>query len=290
MKRASGEQKVVVVVKTKKSGTQHHGGSWKVAYADFVTAMMAFFLVMWIVGMDSDVRDLVQGYFNNPVGFRRAFGAGQDPVSQGSTPVPSELQRIPLFVRQVQERSFEAARDRIVRDLMELAETQALAEHVEVVVTAEGLRIELREGPEGATFFDLGSSELRPAARAALGVIARNLGALSNPVVIEGHTDSTPYGSRSYSNWELSVDRANAARRALLSSGLDHGRIREVRGHADRNLRLPDSPFDPSNRRITLLIPYLDPTDHADRASASIEAAAVLERGPMAATRATRTR
>lgn len=285
--KPSAQGPKIIVVKKKKSGGSHHGGSWKVAYADFVTAMMAFFLVMWIVGMEADVKDLVQGYFNNPVGFRRAFGAGTDPVSQGSTPIPTNIQRIPLFIRQVQRRSFEEARDRIQRELATLAETQGLADQIDVVVTPEGLRIELREGSGGGTFFALGSAELRPAARAALDVIAKGIATIPNPVIIEGHTDSAPYGSGSYTNWELSADRANAARRALLASELDPTRIREIRSLADRALRISGDPFDPSNRRVTILIPYLETEDHADSVPRPTLLSSGVPRGPIALNRAT---
>ncbi|MEQ1856954.1 MAG: flagellar motor protein MotB, partial [Longimicrobiales bacterium] len=229
MSGGTKDKVVIVVRKRKKGGDGHHGGSWKVAYADFVTAMMAFFLVMWIVGMDSEAKDLVQGYFNNPVGFRRAFGAGADPTSQGSTPVPSDLQRIPLFIREMEERRFSAVRDEILRELEALEGAEGLESRIEVVVTPEGLRIELREGEGAETFFTIGSDELKPAAREALVVIARNLEAIPNHMVIEGHTDSAPFPSATYTNWELSVDRANAARRTLVESGFEPSKVQEVR-------------------------------------------------------------
>ena len=258
------DDKIVIVVKKGKKHHGHHGGSWKVAYADFVTAMMAFFMVMWIVGMDSDVKDLVEGYFNNPIGFRRVYGAGQDPTSQGSTPIPAELQRIPLFVRQLEERRFKAVRDDIEEQLRGVDGAEDFGAQVEVVITPDGLRIELREGPGGDTFFQLGSDAVNPATREALRVVALNNGELPNPVVIEGHTDASTYGSASYTNWELSVDRANAARRLLIGFGLDERRVLEVRGLADRHLRVPDAPLDPSNRRVSILIPYMDPVDSGD--------------------------
>jgi chemotaxis protein MotB len=262
---SDGNERIVVVYKKKKGGGRHHGGSWKVAYADFVTAMMAFFLVMWIVGMESDVKDLVQGYFNNPIGFRKAYGAGLDPVSQGSSPIESDLHRMPLFIRQVQERRFGAVRDDIERDLRSLTESDDFGPQIEVVVTPDGLRIELREGPDGETFFATASDEVKPAARRALGVIGRNLEGLPNHVVIEGHTDAAGYGSATYTNWELSVDRANAARRLMVEGGLDPGKVQEVRGYADRDLFSPEAPLDPANRRVTILIPYLEGVDSGDR-------------------------
>ncbi len=255
---------IVIVVKKKKNKGGHHGGSWKVAYADFVTAMMAFFLVMWIVGMDSDVKDVVEGYFNNPVGFRRAYGSGVTPVSQGSTPLPTALVRMPMFVRQVETRRMNTVREQILEDLEGVTGGDEFGSNVEVVVTPDGLRVELREGQSGSTFFQSGSDGVQPAAVEALRVIASNIDDLPNHVIIEGHTDSAPYGTQGYTNWELSVDRANAARRLLVQFGLPNSQIGEVRGHADRELLLADAPFDPSNRRVTILIPYMEIIDASD--------------------------
>ena len=266
MSTGGGDDRPIIIVKKIKKGGGHHGGSWKVAYADFVTAMMAFFLVMWIVGMDSDVKDLVEGYFNNPVGFRQAFGAGIDPVSQGENPIASELQRMPLFIRQMEERRFNAVRDDILEGLEGLSGVEDFGSQIEVVVTPDGLRIELREGRSGETFFTFGSDAVKPAAIEALRVVSTNVAELPNPLVIEGHTDAASYGTPSYTNWELSVDRANAARRILVDAGLSPGRVQEVRGHADRDPLVPDNVLDPSNRRVTILIPYLEVFDSGDLA------------------------
>lgn len=258
------DNNIVIVVKKRKKKGGHHGGSWKVAYADFVTAMMAFFLVMWIVGMDSDVKDVVEGYFNNPIGFRQAYGSGITPVSQGSTPLPLELARMPMFVRQVEQRRFNAVREQIIEELEGVAGGDEFGSNVEVLVTPDGLRIELREGPSGETFFLSGSDGIQPAALEALRVIGTNLQDLPNDLIIEGHTDAQPYGNSSYTNWELSVDRANAARRLLIGFGLPEARIAEVRGHADRQLLLMNAPLDPANRRVTILIPYMELVDTGD--------------------------
>lgn len=260
----SDNKNVVIVVKKVKKGGGHHGGSWKVAYADFVTAMMAFFLVMWIVSMDQGAKDLVEGYFNDPIGFRRAFGAGRDPLSQGSTPIPTDIQRMPIYIRQVEQRRFNAVRDQILRELEGTAGMSELSAQVEVVLTPDGLRIELREGEGAETFFTVGSAGVKPATVDALRIVVANIQELPNPVVVEGHTDSAGYPSDSYTNWELSVDRANAARRVLAEQGLSPERILEVRGHADRSLLLPDAPFDPANRRVSILIPYLVAEDTGD--------------------------
>jgi len=260
----SDNNNIVIVVKKRKKKGGHHGGSWKVAYADFVTAMMAFFLVMWIVGMDSDVKDLVEGYFNNPIAFRQAYGAGITPIAQGSTPLPTELARMPMFVRQVETRRFNAVREQIIEGLEGVTGGDEFGSNVEILVSPNGLRIELREGPSGTTFFMSGSDGIQPAAIEALRVIAENVEALPNDLIIEGHTDSAPYGTQAYTNWELSVDRANAARRLLVGFGLPERRVGEVRGHADRQLLLPESPFDPANRRVTILVPYMELIDASE--------------------------
>lgn len=251
------DDKIVIVVKKKARRGGHHGGSWKVAYADFVTAMMAFFLVMWIVGMDSDVKDLVQGYFNNPVGFRRGYAGGSTAISVGSSPLDGPLDRMPRFVRQLEERRFDAAREEILEGI-EPQPGDPMGPAVWVDVLEDGLRIELRERDGGGTTFAFGSNRVRPGMERALDVVAEALTKLPNDVVIEGHTDATAYGSEAYTNWELSVDRANAARRVLVARGLVPNRIVEVRGYADRRPVDANNPFAASNRRVTILVPFSD--------------------------------
>lgn len=254
----SDDQEVIRVVRPDEGGDDgHHGGSWKVAYADFVTAMMAFFLVMWIVGMDQEARELIQGYFNDPIGYKEAYGSGDSPVMDGQS--PSAMRRaggVGLTGKDRQRRRFEEVGERIKEKLESSPELADLAENIRIVVTEEGLRIEIAETADGETFFDLASAELKPAARKSLSLIAPELGRLENPVVLEGHTDARPLRRKGYSNWELSNDRANAARRALVSAGLRPARIREVRGYADRELREPDRPMAPANRRVSILLPF----------------------------------
>ncbi len=253
----SSDGRKIIVVRKKKSGHhEEHGGAWKVAYADFVTAMMAFFLVMWILGMDQGVKDMVEGYFSNPIGFKRAFSGGSNPLGQGSDPASMELTRAMLMTREHQKARFLDAAEEIEGKMSEVGVSRKTGAEVEVVVTDQGLRIELMETGEGEVFFDKASSALKPALKSILEIIAPELEALPNPVVVEGHTDALPFGRAGYSNWELSVDRANAARRVLVSSGLDPGRIMEVRGYADREPKDEADPLDPRNRRISILIPY----------------------------------
>jgi chemotaxis protein MotB len=159
--------------------------------------------------------------------------------------------------RSAEEKQFRELAEKIEARLEGPDGLGTIAAQIEVVVTEEGLRIELIEAEDGETFFAFGSAVLRPAALRALRIIGAQLHESSNsPIVVEGHTDSAPFGSAGYSNWELSSDRAQAARRALTSAGIRSTRIQHIRGYADRHLRNPDMPLDPSNRRTSVLLPF----------------------------------
>jgi chemotaxis protein MotB len=254
---ARGGKKIVIVKKKAGGHGGHHGGSWKVAYADFVTAMMAFFMVMWILGMDDQTKSAIEGYFSNPVGYRKGYGAGSSPIAIGST--VTNLQRTPLrlMVRANEEKTFEAARERIMDKLQANDSLAKLNAQVEVAVTSEGLRIELIESGSGDVYFPLGSAQIKPAIALVLQVVGSELATLSHPIVLEGHTDAAKFSpDASYTNWELSADRANAARRVLEASGVGQGRLVEVRGYADRRLRDVQNPSSAANRRISLLLPF----------------------------------
>ena len=270
--------RIVIVKKKKGHGHGHHGGSWKVAYADFVTAMMAFFLVMWIMGMDQGTRNMVQGYFQNPVGFRRDyFSGGSNPMMIGSAVVNLEFQNALIYRRQEDERRLRQAAQEIEDQLAALGILEEANADVEIVVTDEGLRIELMETGAQDALFASGSALLQPALRDVLAAVAAQIADLPNGVIIEGHTDAAPFGRPDYTNWELSADRANAARRVLLETGMPLESLNEVRSLADRKLKYPDQPLDARNRRITLLLPYNtpDPTEAeqaiADAAAGSTE-------------------
>jgi chemotaxis protein MotB len=252
-------QKVIVVKKKVKGHEGHHGGAWKVAYADFVTAMMAFFLVMWLLGMSQEARDLIQGYFSNPVGFSQTFrGGGMNPLGRGSSPTDLPINHTTMLSRAAQKERFEAAATRVKSELQEAGLIDGKTSDVEITLTEQGLRIELMEAGEGDTFFESASASLKPALVDILSVLAPELQALPNHLTLEGHTDALPFGGTNYSNWELSVDRANSARRVLEEMGFDAHRIVEIRGYADRRLKNPDDPFDAHNRRISILLPYVD--------------------------------
>jgi len=242
-------QPVIIVNKKKKHHGGHHGGAWKVAYADFVTAMMAFFLVMWLVGQSKAVKASVAGYFRDPGAFDTDGGRGVLPgVASSSetrpTPGPSAAETAAL----------DNAVARIRARLEQLPELATLRKQIEFSVTPDGLRIDLLEG-ERSSFFDSGSAELRGETERILSVIARELSQLPDHVELEGHTDSRPYAaSDRYSNWELSADRANAARRVMLREGLRADQLAAVRGLADRQPKVKTDPLDPRNRRVSILV------------------------------------
>jgi chemotaxis protein MotB len=167
-----------------------------------------------------------------------------------------DLRRAELITRDRQRQQFQEAAEEIERKMEETGLGASEASSVEMVVTDQGLRIELMETGEGEVFFEKASAALKPAIRSILTLMAPELEALPNDVVVEGHTDALPFGSTRYSNWELSVDRANAARRVLVGAGLDGERVVEVRGYADRQPKNEEDRLDPRNRRISVLLPF----------------------------------
>ena len=247
-----------IIIKKKKGGHGSHGGAWKVAYADFVTAMMAFFLVMWIVGQSEEVRENVAAYFNDPIGFNKG---AKSSVLKGAGPavippkITSEMER--KRAEEIIKNELKEAADRIRNRLAQMPEFANLKDKIEIEMTAEGLRIQLIESSdsENSTFYQLGSKDLNERGRKILSAIAKELIKLDNKVVIEGHTDARMYALRdNYSNWELSADRANSARKLMQESGLFENRFEAVRGYAANHPRFPKDPFDARNRRIAILV------------------------------------
>jgi chemotaxis protein MotB len=257
-KPQAGGGKIIIVKKVKKGHGGHHGGSWKVAYADFVTAMMAFFMVMWILGMDENLKKAIEGYFSNPIGFKKGYSAGKSPLAAGTSPATVKTEAMRLASRIDQERRFKEVGTSLTEKFSKTVNLGGRTAKIEVVVSSTGLRIELIEDTEGDTFFASGSAVLTPIGQEALRVIGEELKGLTHPVEIEGHTDAAPYRG-TYSNWELSGDRANAARRVLEGVGLAPDRIRSVTGLADRQLRNRANPLDPANRRISVFLPFVSP-------------------------------
>jgi len=245
----------VIVVKKVKRHAGHHGGAWKVAYADFVTAMMAFFLVMWLTTQSKEVKAAVGGYFRDPGVFEATGGRGIMAGSGGpGDPMLSANKAARAAAeRQALEKSVSHIRER----LDQVPEFQKLRSQIEFTITSEGLRIDLLEN-SGSSFFENGSAVMRVETERILGVIAHELRTLKNKIVVEGHTDSRQYASAErYANWELSVDRANTARRVMERQGLEPSQVLEVRGQADRQLKIAADPLDPRNRRVSLVVKSL---------------------------------
>ncbi len=252
----SGDSRPIIIKKIVKGGHAHHGGSWKVAYADFVTAMMAFFMVLWIVGMDDKTRQSIEGYFSNPAGYKKGYGSGMSPISSGNSPARIATNQLKMIVHTAEQKAFSEAANRI-KTRLDSAKGALGSARFEVTVGDDGLRIELLESGQGDTFFERGSTGMQPAAKLGLTLIAQELVALRNSIVVEGHTDAATYGANaSYTNWELSADRANAARRVLEGAGIAAARVSEVRGYADTKPRDLTNPMAPENRRISVLLPF----------------------------------
>ncbi len=253
-----------IIIKKKRGGHGgHHGGAWKVAFADFMTAMMAFFLVMWMVGQKDEVRQAVAGYFRDPGRFETEGTAGALKGSQAIIPVksptfgvstnPSERGLAPA---EEEKRKLTGAARRILRKLKKEEAFLKLRNNISFQMTPEGLRIILNESEKSAAFFEPNSAKLLQQSATILVTIAHELGNLDNHVIIEGHTDAADGSDRDYTNWELSADRANAARRLMEVSGLYKGQVRAVRGFADKFLMFSDNPLDERNRRVTLVVLY----------------------------------
>lgn len=245
---------IVIVRKKRGHGSKHHGGAWKVAFADFMTSMMALFLVLWIITQSSDVRAAIAGYFQDPLGRANEFGATiiKGEANQIMDPRPVNQ----ADVTRIQQKLLAKLGQHIRERLESSPDFKGLANHMEIKVTDEGLQIQLLEDSSGV-FFETGSATPRPAVSQLLEVLGQELGTLPHRVMIEGYTDAVPYhADAKYTNWELSADRANAARRIMILGGLSASQVWEVRGHADRELRIPGQPTAASNRRVTITMMF----------------------------------
>jgi chemotaxis protein MotB len=236
------DEPAIIIIKRKKSHAGHHGGAWKVAYADFVTAMMALFIVLWLMGSSKPIQESVGGYFRDPHGVAAKKGSTSGGNGEASAARKEDLTRV---------------KDALLKTLSQMKDFAKIKDQVEIIVTPEGLQIELLENASG-TFFELGSAQPKAELGEILKILAAEAGKLPNPISIEGHTDATHYSDDAlYGNWELSTDRANMARRMMDQNGLRPDQVVQVRGYADHNLRKPLQPKDPSNRRITVLVQYM---------------------------------
>jgi len=238
----------IIVIKKKAEHGGHHGGAWKVAYADFVTAMMSLFIVLWLMNSSKQIREAVAGYFKDPSGTSKLAGSGPGALAGGGGTGESIT---------VSKDNMSHLKDELQTAIRQVQNLNKLKNQIEMTVTSEGLRVELLESATG-TFFDSGSADLNVSGKDTLIALAKELGAVPYKISIEGHTDSQPLQRRGgeYGNWELSVDRANSARRLMEQNGLRENQVVQVRGYADQHLRKPDAPLDPSNRRISVIVQY----------------------------------
>jgi chemotaxis protein MotB len=231
----------LIVLRKKRGHAQAHGGAWKVAYADFVTAMMALFIVLWLMNSSKQIQVAVGGYFKDPTGTSKQVGTDHIGAGENFALSKDDMPKL---------------KDELQRVARQMPDFDALKNQIEMTITSEGLRIELSESESG-TFFDSGSAQPTASGREILTLLARELGKLPNKIFIEGHTDSKPFGrGNNYTNWELSANRANQCRQLMQASGVRADQVSQVRGFADQSLRDPKRPEDPCNRRISLIVLY----------------------------------
>ena len=275
----------IIVKKIKKGGHGHHGGAWKIAYADFVTAMMAFFLLMWLLGSTSEGdKKGIADFFNSPLkislmGGGSGSGDSSHVVKGGGTDlsrsggqvkqgdIEAKRKNVNLQALKAEQRRAEAARLQELKDKMEqsLASNSKLAamrSQIRLDMTPDGLRIQIVD-EQNRPMFDSGSAIVKPYMRELLREIGQVLAEVPNRLTLEGHTDATPFpgGDLGYSNWELSSDRANASRRELGVGGLPDDRMLRVQGLASSSLFDRDEPRNPSNRRISIIVMNRDAED-----------------------------
>ncbi|MFN3544729.1 MAG: flagellar motor protein MotB [Thiobacillus sp.] len=272
------EQKAPIIVKRiKKGGGGHHGGAWKIAYADFVTAMMAFFLLMWLLGSTTkgDLEGIAE-YFKTPLKVAMQGGSGSGDSSSvlkgGGTDLTRQTGQIKKGQTEDERKSYNLKAARAELERQEKEKLKQLKSRLEdaiernptlrqfrrqllIDITSEGLRIQIVD-EQNRPMFNLASAELQPYTKIILREIGQVLNDVENRISLSGHTDATQYANagRGYSNWELSADRANASRRELIAGGMDASKMLRVVGLADSVPFQNAGPTDPVNRRITIIV------------------------------------
>jgi chemotaxis protein MotB len=232
-----------IIIKKKIIHGGHHGGAWKVAYADFVTALMALFIVLWLLTSNEKVRQAVGGYFKDPIGRGKSPGTSMSGTGRDLSVLKDDMSGL---------------KEKLKSAIKLIPHFEQMKGNVEFTITEEGLKIDLIEDSKGI-FFESGRPQPTEIGKELLVALAKELGRIPNRILIEGHTDAKPYADvAAYSNWELSADRANAARRLMEGTGLAENQVAQIRGYADQDLRLKDNPEDPANRRVSLIVRYQD--------------------------------
>lgn len=274
-------EQTIVIKRVKKTAAGHHGGSWKIAFADFALALMAFFLVLWLIESTTDLEKMViAGYFSDPRALANEGDGGTPYVLDlGGRPLNVANQGLNLALVQEDQEQFVEPSDELENpELAELARLRQVellesargqieevvagnqsfewfSESATMEITEDGLSIQIVDRGN-RPIFDIGSSQMRPYARQILWSLAEILRGLPNKISVYGHTDSVPFGDNGgeYTNWELSSDRANAARRALVEGGLEYERFAQIVGMGSSLPLLEENPEDPGNRRLVIMV------------------------------------
>jgi len=290
----------IIVKKVNKRGGGHHGGAWKIAYADFVTAMMAFFLLMWLLGSTTkgDLQGIAE-YFKTPLKVAMAGGSGSgdsSSVLQGGgrdlmrkegqvmmadqdpgpkriyKPDSSNLQAAKAELARQEEQRLKALKARIEAAIEARPTLKQFKRQLLLDITTEGLRIQIVD-EQNRPMFALARAELQPYTKEILNEIGHVLNDMPNKISLSGHTDATPYasGEKGYSNWELSADRANASRRALIAGGMDESKVLRVVGLSSAVLFDKQDPINPINRRISIIVMNKKAEESASRDGGTVE-------------------
>ncbi len=263
----------IIIKRVKKAAAGHHGGAWKIAFADFATAMMAFFLVMWLMSSATpEQKRAISGYFQDPIGFTES--ASPHVIDLGGTPTPSpdrtlneevdpgiqpsaapvDADQAETFAEQLERERLELLLQELQNKVDENPELTRFKDQILFEITQDGLRIQIMDAAN-RPMFALGSAQLQPYFEDILLAMADTIRAVPNKISISGHTDAKPYSGRGdFGNWELSSGRANAARRTLVVGGYPDEQIARVVGYASSALFDRDNPLNPVNRRIDILV------------------------------------
>lgn len=268
-------QRPIVIKRIKKAGGGHHGGAWKIAYADFVTAMMAFFLLMWLLGSTTKAQlEGIAEYFKNPMKVSLSGGSGAGDTTSVIKGGGTDFTRKEGQVKKgdIKEEPIDKETKKIMRERAELIKLEGLKKKIEAAVeanpalkkfknqllldiTTDGLRIQIVD-EKNRPMFALGKADLQPYTKTILREIGKMLNDVNNKISLSGHTDGKPYptGDKGYSNWELSADRANASRRELIAGGMDVNKVLKVVGLSSAVLFDKKDPLNPINRRISIVV------------------------------------
>lgn len=297
------DERPIIIKRIKKVGAGHHGGAWKVAYADFVTAMMAFFLLLWLLNaVTEEQKNGIAQYFRPTLAVQNtsatftilsgqaqpmedmsggasveteaedpddadvtqpepATGEGDKPqTNEGDKPEPGkgekpvDLAEAEATVKAEEQKQFEQIKSDIKNAIEQTPDLKELEKNLKIEQTDDGIRIQLLD-QEKVSMFPSGSADMNPRSKELLEKVAEVVKSLPNKIEISGHTDAKPYpGGHNYTNWELSADRANASRRVLVGAGIAADRLEKIEGRADTDPFVKADPFDPQNRRISIVL------------------------------------